>query len=722
MRCSGNGDGVESMGIVDQANGNRTRSAAMSVLPIVLLSLSIIASISFLSRSAYEQTQRETHSIERHRIEAALENAAMDFAVTVQREVNLMIATAPERRVDMERMSKYLATEHGADFVAVFARGGKLLTVSASRPELMERRMRAADELIAKRRNLRTPYSIRRIGMSSTLVDPKAYIAMAAIDVNSHFEVVVTRRLEDAVIERIGRDLMLANLRFVDIPKASVETEESPSLAVTWNHVNSGTLTLEGIANVAHLGILVIAIYGVLVFMHIRRVTHDLERSEAAAQHLAGHDPLSGLPNRTLFSKTLNRQLSFIDETTKGLAVMYLDLDRFKEVNDQYGHDVGDKLIMAVSERLLGLIRGADTVARFGGDEFAIIQSNVKGPEDCEAMARRIIELLQRPFPIDGIDVSIGVSIGISRAPANGLDAAMLMRDADVALYRSKNDGRNCFSFFEQEMNDSLRMRELIEDELRIAIDRDELVLHYQPLVSADGEKVTGLEALVRWNHPVRGLIPPNEFIGIAEERGLVTQLGEWVLRRACIDSRQWPGLTVAVNVSPVQFKQSNFVATVARIINETGMSPELLELELTEGVVVADADQAEFAIRELRAMGVRIALDDFGVGYSSLIYLRRFAFDKIKIDRSFLISMESTGEAAILVHSIVHLGRALGLQVTAEGVETEEQRRFLQAVGCHQMQGYYFARPCPANELLTYLAARNTLPNANDPAETEAA
>ena len=689
---------------LDQANGKRTRSAALSVLPVVLLSLTIIASISFLSRSAYEQSVHESRTVERQRIETALDNEAQEFAEIVQREVNLMIATASERRIDMERMSRYLSTEHRADFVAVFAKGGKLLSVSASRPELMERRVRAADELIAKRRDLRTPFAIRRIGMSSTLVDPLAYIAMAAIDVNNSFEVVVTRRLEDKDVAKIGRNLMLPNLRFVETEKSSVDAEEAQTLAVTWNHVNTGTLTLEGIANVAHLGILVIAIYGVLVFLHIRRVTHELESSEAAAQHLAGHDPLSGLPNRSLFSRTLNRQLHFVNKSKAGLAVMYLDLDRFKEVNDQHGHEAGDKLIVTVAERLLGLIRGSDTVARFGGDEFAIIQSNVKSPEDCEAMARRILDVLHRPFDLNGVDVSIGASIGISRAPANGTDAATLMRFADVALYRAKSEGRNRFAFFEQEMNESLRLRQIVEDDLRVAIEEEQLILHYQPFVQADGEKVLGVEALVRWKHPTRGMIPPNDFIGVAEERGMIAALGEWVLRKACEDSKRWPDLIVAVNVSPVQFKQRGFVRTVARIIEETGMDPTRLELELTEGVVVADADQAQSAIAELRAMGIKVALDDFGAGYSSLIYLRRFAFDKIKIDRSFLVSMETSGEAAILVHSIVHLGRALGLQVTAEGIETEEQQRFLQAVGCHQLQGYYFARPCPVDQLDKYL------------------
>jgi EAL domain-containing protein (putative c-di-GMP-specific phosphodiesterase class I) len=257
-------------------------------------------------------------------------------------------------------------------------------------------------------------------------------------------------------------------------------------------------------------------------------------------------------------------------------------------------------------------------------------------------------------------------------------------------------------------MDETIRMRKVVEDDLRHAIAADELVLHYQPLVSADGQTIVGLEALVRWPHAKQGLISPARFISLAEERGLVIPLGEWVLRRACEDGRRWPGLRIAVNVSPIQFRHRDFVTSVMRALRETGFDPARLELELTEGVVVEDADAAEAAMMELRAMGVHLALDDFGTGYSSLIYLRRFAFDKIKIDRSFLESMEATGESAILVHSIVHLGRALGLTVTAEGVETKEQHRFLQALGCHQLQGFLFSKPVPPEEIDALMERQN--------------
>jgi EAL domain-containing protein (putative c-di-GMP-specific phosphodiesterase class I) len=292
------------------------------------------------------------------------------------------------------------------------------------------------------------------------------------------------------------------------------------------------------------------------------------------------------------------------------------------------------------------------------------------------------------------------VSIGVALAPEHGRDRETLMRLADTALYEAKSEGRNRHRVFQRQMDETIRMRKIVEDDLRRAIAEDELVLHYQPVFSADGESIVALEALVRWNHPQQGMIPPASFIAMAEERGLIIPLGEWVLRRACQDGRRWPHLRMAVNVSAIQFRHRDFVASVMRALTETGFEPSNLELELTEGVIVEDADAAEAAMMELRALGVNLALDDFGTGYSSLIYLRRFAFDKIKIDRSFLESMEATGESAILVHSIVHLGRALGLTVTAEGVETPEQHRFLQALGCHQLQGYLFSKPVPREEI----------------------
>jgi diguanylate cyclase len=472
-------------------------------------------------------------------------------------------------------------------------------------------------------------------------------------------------------------------------------------MLLTWTSERPGTPVLESLIPVAFFGLIAILVFAFLSFGHVRRVTMTMLTSEERAHHMAGHDTLSGLPNRLRFTERLAATLSRLDRGGPGVAVMFIDLDKFKDVNDTHGHAAGDRLIVLAAERMQAQLREGDVLARFGGDEFAIIQSGVRTALDAEMLARRIIGAIRPSYDINGADVHIGASIGIAMAPENASDAAELMRLADIAMYRAKNEGRGRACFFEQRMDDVLRMRKIVEDDLRMAIQRDELILHYQPQVSADGTRIVGVEALVRWKHPVHGLIPPDRFIQIAEERGLIVQLGEWVLRRACRDLGHIPNITIAVNVSAVQFRQADFADSVARVIAETGIEAQRLELELTESVVMGDADKAEEAIMNLRGKGVRLALDDFGTGYSSLIYLRRFAFDKIKLDKSFLDSLEDTGESAILVHSVVHLGRALGLTVTAEGVETVEQQRFLQAVGCHLLQGYLFSRPIPLDGFL---------------------
>ena len=686
----------------------RNQSAAFSIIPILLLTLIVIGSMSFLARSAFDTNEQNAINLEKRRIELALDDESREFAESLRREIEVSRSGTSHAEIDLAELAEMISLTHKLDFVGIFERSGKAVVINASRKETIDRRIAAAEALLAERRELKTDFAVRRLGMSRTLLDPDAVIAMAAVRIGDTHELVASIRLGEPILARIGANLLLSNLRFQSEDIVEGKAGESTDASVAWNRISDGSFTLESLASIGLLGMAVIGIYGLLVFLHIRRVTRELEHNEAQAKHMAGHDALSGLPNRILFSKRLDNELSRITREGGGLSVMYLDLDKFKEVNDLHGHGAGDKLITMVSRRLGDLLRGADTVARFGGDEFAIIQVGVRSISDTEALAQRILDELRRTFRIDDAEVSIGVSIGISVAPENGHDGPTLMRFADVALYRAKNEGRNRYSFFEQEMNEALKIKKLVEDDLRTAIENNELMLHYQPLVTADGTHIVGMEALVRWNHPTRGLIPPVQFIGIAEERGLITPLGEWVLRQACLDGNRWPGLTVAVNVSPVQFRQPDFVQNVGRILAETGFDPNRLELELTEGVVVEDADTAEVAIIELRAMGVRLALDDFGVGYSSLIYLRRFAFDKIKIDKSFLESMEASGESAILLHSIVHLGRALGLDVTAEGVETEDQRRFLQAVGCHHLQGYYFSRPCPADDMDILVARVN--------------
>ncbi|HTJ03427.1 MAG TPA: EAL domain-containing protein [Methylovirgula sp.] len=447
---------------------------------------------------------------------------------------------------------------------------------------------------------------------------------------------------------------------------------------------------------------------GFMILRSHQAVSHLAESAERA-KLAAGRDVLSGLPNRFLFNELVDAEVARCRRKGGQFALFYIDLDHFKETNDSFGHEVGDQMIIAVAERLTRALRSSDHIARIGGDEFAILQTDVTDPRDCAKLAYRILDKMSAPFELGGgQSVLCGLSIGIALFPQNADDRTSLLRLADLALYRAKHEGRNRFAFYEAKSGEELRLQQNAEDDLRDAIEQDKLVLYYQPIVSAVDASFVGVEALVRWQHPTRGLLSAERFVGLAEERGLIVPLGEWVLRHACLDAMRWPDLRVAVNVSPIQFRQREFVSSVESILKETGMEPHRLELELTEGVIVSDADLAERLIIDLRALGVRMALDDFGNGYSSLIYLRRFAFDKIKIDRSFLESMEMQGESAIIVESIVRLGKALGLTVTAEGIENDEQVAFLQKLACDELQGFLFSEPVPPAEIdKRYAAAK---------------
>lgn len=435
---------------------------------------------------------------------------------------------------------------------------------------------------------------------------------------------------------------------------------------------------------------------GLIGFYSTRRIA-DSERYSAK---LATLDPLSGLPNRLLFGEYLDAEIARSKKEGSHFALLYVDLDRFKEINDSFGHDIGDCLIIGVSQRVSRVLRSGDVLSRFGGDEFAVLQTNVQTAQDCAYLAQRILKVLNEPFELEGHKLFVGASVGIAVAPHDSLDRNELMRLADLALYRAKSDGRNRFVFFEESMGDELYKKRQLETELRLALDSNALNLQYQPIVDTQTHKVVGAEALLRWNHPVLGMIGPSEFVPVAEERGLIIELGEWVLRRACLDAAAWPGIKVGVNVSPVQFRHRGFVQSVKDILKETGFDPCRLEIELTESVIVADAEQAEEAMIELRSEGIRLALDDFGTGYSSLIYLRRFALDKIKIDKSFFETMEMSGEGDEIVRSVVELGSRLGLTVTAEGVECVEHLEMLAAIGCDEIQGHLFGGARPPRQI----------------------
>ncbi|MDT3687150.1 MAG: EAL domain-containing protein [Pseudorhodoplanes sp.] len=452
------------------------------------------------------------------------------------------------------------------------------------------------------------------------------------------------------------------------------------------------------------------ALLTVLVYGYIRRSAATIASGEERLRYLAMHDALCGLPNRNYFGEALESAIRNVRRGGEPAAVFYIDLDHFKDVNDTLGHPVGDELIRCVTARLSGTLRPDDLVARLGGDEFAVITTLATDMPTLQRIADRIISALCAPYCINGHDILIGASIGIAVIDSrSGTGAADIMRYADMALYRAKNEGRNRACIYDAAMNADLSNRKSLEHDLRQAIDNNGLRLLYQPIVNASGDTMIGVEALARWSHPERGDVEPSQFIPIAEHSGLIIDLGEWVLRQACLDGKAWPALTMAVNVSPIQFRRPDFVDMVERILAETAFNPSLLELELTESTLLGNVDSAEIAMHRLKAIGVRLALDDFGTGYSSLAYLRRFPFDKLKIDRSFVRSIERAPDAAAIVHAIVSLGRGLGMKVTAEGVETAEQQLFLRAAGVHCMQGYRFGKPGSANIVGTRLAMRST-------------
>ncbi len=427
----------------------------------------------------------------------------------------------------------------------------------------------------------------------------------------------------------------------------------------------------------------------------------EIHRAEARLVHMARHDALTGLPNRMVFREHLERMLGRARRGGPGPAVLCLDLDRFKPVNDALGHAVGDGLLRAVAARLGDCLRETDVVARVGGDEFVVVQEGGAQMDEASALAARLVGMLSAPFQVEGHQIVVGASIGIALA-ADGLEEPdALLKRADLALYRAKAEGRGAFRFFEVEMDARMQEQRRLELDLRGAMALDQFELFYQPLVDAASGAVGGFEALLRWRHPERGMVSPAVFIPLAEEIGLIDTIGTWVLRTACAEAATWPaGIRVAVNLSPVQFRDRSLPAVVADALAASGLAPRQLELEITESLLLSDDEAVLAMLHEMRAMGARISMDDFGTGYSSLSYLRRFPFDKIKIDQSFVRGLSEQADCAAIVRAVVGLGRSLGMAVNAEGVETAAQLAALRAEGCGEVQGYLFSRPRPAAEV----------------------
>ncbi|MBY9062920.1 EAL domain-containing protein [Sphingomonas yunnanensis] len=432
-----------------------------------------------------------------------------------------------------------------------------------------------------------------------------------------------------------------------------------------------------------------------------------LQAKEAQAHHLAYHDTLTGLPNRAAFHQA-GHQLLAPAPPDEVRAVLLIDLDRFKQVNDTLGHLGGDQLIQLVAARLQALVGAGDVVARLGGDEFAVLVGARADEAAVGALAGAMVAALREPFTVLGTHVFIGASIGIACHPRCSGDRAELMRMADIAMYRAKAEGRDGHRFFTEDMDESVKTRRALEQDLRRAIaGQHELQVHYQPRMNATGARVIGLEALVRWHHPERGLLAPDAFIPIAEETGLIRELGACVLRDACAVARAWPALSIAVNLSPVQFRARGMAAELIDIVRRAGARPQQIELEVTESILLDDDEAVRDSLAALRRAGFRIALDDFGTGYSSLGYLSKFEVDKIKIDQSFTRRLGESADAAAIIQAVVRLGQAMGLAVSAEGVETREQRAFLEHAGCNELQGFLFSAAVPAGALAALLGGR---------------
>jgi diguanylate cyclase (GGDEF)-like protein/PAS domain S-box-containing protein len=441
-------------------------------------------------------------------------------------------------------------------------------------------------------------------------------------------------------------------------------------------------------------------------------VFRDVSVAQAMAlqmAHSAQHDFLTGLPNRMLLNDRVSQAISLAARHMKKVAVLFLDLDGFKHINDSLGHPIGDKLLQSIAKRLVDCGRSSDTVSRQGGDEFVVLLSEVDQSDDAATTARRMLQAIAEPHSIGQHDLHVTASIGLSIYPDDGLDAETLIKNADTAMYQAKENGHQSYQFFRPAMNVRAVERQSIEESLRRALERQEFALHYQPIINLGTGEITGAEALIRWTHPTRGPVSPAQFIPVAEDCGLILPIGNWVLREACKQARAWvdsglPLGTMAVNISAIEFRDEHFLEGVFGILKDTGLDPRSLELELTESVLMKRAESTESILKALRARGVQVAVDDFGTGYSSLSYLRRFPIDALKIDQSFVRQITTAPDETTIVTAVISMGRSLKLRVVAEGVETQEELAFLQAHQCNEAQGYFFSRPLPPKQFAKLL------------------
>lgn len=566
---------------------------------------------------------------------------------------------------------------------------------------------------------------------SGTIIDYNgrpAFLAVASIVPDNEYallrrkpnHIASIRLIDERIIQQLSSSLMLADVRFAkvlpsDSGRNAVALQGQTGQQLGWLHWRAklpGPAILRRTAPLLATYILFfigVVIGGAIIVRRMRRTTSELLASEAQAQHNALHDAMSGLPNRTHFMQRLRNELALCADQRVGgdVFVAYVDIDRFKVVNDTLGHHVGDELVRQVAGRLRRSLPGGDFLSRFGGDEFVLMRRSVGGKAAADVLGNQVMALMREPFVISGNNLDVTCSCGISWGPEQSEDPGELLRRADIALYRAKQRGRARYRRFTRDMDASVRLRQEMEMELRRAIARDELAMAYQPIVAAGDGAIQGFEALLRWPHPERGNIRPGLFVPVAEQAGLMVPLGTWVLRRVFTQCRDWPDCDISVNLSPLQIMASDFLRTMDGLIVETGIDPRRIVLEVTEGVMLDRSEHVLEVLRGLDAMGFRIALDDFGIGYSSLSYLRSFQFDRIKVDRSFVQNIEGDLDAHSILRAIVSLGHTLRMKVVAEGVETQVQRQLVQAAGCQMVQGHLFWAALSPDEALALLPAR---------------
>lgn len=520
---------------------------------------------------------------------------------------------------------------------------------------------------------------------------------------------VAIRYLDSDFLDQLERDYLIENLGFAwalqkTDHQSSVKIPDGSGKTIgyfTWTPYQPGSTVLTRVAPVMISFLVASLLLITILLAALRRRSMRLQASQAEIQHLATHDQLTGLPNRRTFERSLDEGLQRIRTEGGALGLFYLDLDRFKEVNDTLGHPAGDELLREFARRLVDLTGPQAVVARLGGDEFTIFVPDVAARDVLARLAEDLIEMARQPFSIGGSQAFVGVSVGIASAPEHGLDRVTLTRRADVAMYHAKHSGRSSYCIYSEEMDSLIEARRELEKDLREALDRGgQLSLHYQPLYSAASSELTGVEALVRWKHPSRGWISPVVFVAIADEAGLIHRLGEWVLTEACLATKAWPIETVAVNVSALELSKAGYAMRVANTLMQTGANPRHLELEVTETTFTAKDGECQRNIQALRELGVRFAIDDFGTGFSSLSRLQQLDVDRIKIDRSFVQGFGKDGSDEAIVRAIIDLAKASGLRTTAEGVETELQNERLRSIGCDELQGFLLHKPVPPEEI----------------------